>query len=636
MAVRFAFDLIDKMSAPANRITGAIDKLSKALAKADATTATTRTEKALARLRGTLDKAGMGVRIAFGDKAADMLQRFTQGELNASDKAEIVRKGLGMISGAAGTAATALGSLGAAALGLGIAGGKLLLDAQRFRDTTLEALKFSLGSSKAGQEAYGEILRISNVLGASSAEAASNFRELTAAGFGDRESKILLQLADDLKAANGGQAVALSSLAEPLQALKRNELLTADSFKGLEAAGMGKDRLYKVLAQQLKVAVKDPNDTNAIKRDVDRALATQRLRGQKAIDFWAKVNMAALDVEKLGQKGKAFRASTVTGSLDLVKNKWEALLASVNTSSAGQALVSALQRVAGALDPTTESGKQLLATIDRIVDAGARAFEALKPLGEGFGQGFSQALSDVGEALDLFGKGSGSSKDFASALKSIGVAFGEVVVGAGVVIGGVTWLVATIVEAIATLPENFRFVGREMMRGLGEGLDSAKDWLVSKLEGLAALLPESVRKLLQIRSPSRVMMQIGAHTAEGLAAGIEGGERQVERSAESLAVSAVRGGAQPTGQGGGQRPTLVLPPGMIQITVTGGADLDEIKRQVQEGLLLALREMGFELGVTTLWASLSSSRAPAPSSIRRVSARIGTRPSSTAPRCPAW
>lgn len=633
MSVRFAFDLIDRMSGPANKINGTLDRMSKALAKADSATAMTKGEKALGRLKTTLEKANFGVRVAFGDKAADTLDRFTKGELKVADKAEIARKGLSMVSGAATVAAGALVAAGAAAGGFAVAGGKLLLDAQRFKETTGAALAFALGSSKAGQEALGEILRISNVLGASSAEAAANFRELTSAGFGDRESKILLQLADDLKAANGGQAVALASIAEPLQALKRNEQLTADSFKGLEAAGMGKDQVYKTLAKQLGVAVQDPNDSNKIKRDVDKALASQKLRGQKAVDFWSKVNLAALDEKAFGEKAQGFRKSTVTGSIDLIKNKWEALLNAVNTSAAGQVLVDTLQKIAAAIDPGTESGKLLLGTIDRMANAAAGFIATIKPLGEGFGEGFGKALGDVNEFLGLLGKGEGSTQSFASGLRSIGSAAGELVVGAGLVVGAVGWLVGTIIEAVVTLPDNFRYVGKAMIEGLGEGIDSAKAWLVGKLEALAALLPESVRKLLQIRSPSRVMMQIGEHTAEGLAQGVERGAPRVEESAREMTAGVTRQGAQASG--GGQRPSLVLPAGLIQVVVNTPADVEDLNRRVKEGLISALREMGFELGVTTLWASPSFSPTAARSTSTRGCNPTGTSPSSTATRCPA-
>lgn len=602
MAVRFAFELLDKISGPASRIDRQLAKVETGLQK---------NAQAMAALEGKTDRASI--------KTFKSLEK--QNALYNKQKVELLKGNVAVATKIAGEEklatkmekggqkakeqGSALSSLAAFATKAWVAmqalsvvsdGVRLVAGMRQFKEQTQEALKFSLGSSKASQEAFGEILRISNVLGASSAESAANFRELTAAGFGDRESKILLQLADDLKAANGGQAVALSSIAEPLQALKRNELLTADSFKGLKDAGMGR-RLYEVLAQQLKVAVKDPNDTNAIKRDVDRALAAQQLRGQKAVDFWAKVNMAALDVEKLGQKGQGFRASTVTGSLDLVKNKFESLLAAVNDGDAGKALVANLQRLAGVLDPTSAGGKRLLAILDGIAASATSVLETLAPLSEGLGQGFGEAYDTVAEVLALFDDGKGKGQGFGDALRTIGVALGYVVVGVGAAIGGLAWLVGFLGRIGAAILGAAGAIGVALIEGIVGGLDSAKAKLVERLEVLAQLLPDSVRKLLGIKSPSRVFMQIGAHTAEGLAQGIEGGEPRVEQSAEALATSAVRGGAQPTGQGGGGRPVVTLPAGLVQVTINGAGDLEEIERRVQEGILRAFREMGFELGV---------------------------------------
>ncbi len=571
MAVRFAFDLIDRMSAPANKIAGALDKLSKGLAKADASTAMAKSEKALDKL--------------------------SKVEVKAADKAEIVRKGLGLVGGAATAAAGALVAAGAAALGFAAAGSKLLLGAMQFRETTQAALRFSLGSAKAGQEAFGEILRISNVLGASSAEAAGNFRELTAAGFGDRESKILIQLADDLKAANGGQAVAIASLAEPLQALKRNEQLTADSFKGLEAAGMGKDQLYKTLAAELKVAIKDPNDSNAIKRDVERAMATQKLRGQKAVDFWSKVNMRALDVKAFGEKGKEFRDTSVTGSIDKVKNKWESLLAAVNTGDAGKVLVDALQKVANVLDPTSEDGKELVATFDKLVAKGTEAYNAIEPIGSGLVAGFKEAKATVMEVTDAFGGLGGSSGISAESLKTLGKALGYIVVGIGLVIGGVVWLEVQLATFAVKVFKSAANLGSKVIEGIVEGIQAGKRLLTGAIETIAAMIPGVAGKKLEVRSPSRVMMKLGAHTAEGFAQGVERGAPRVEASADALVAPVVRSGAGVAPQGG-SRGTVIFQAGAVVISLPPGAPAspEEILRLVEEGIIQALRRAGLELG----------------------------------------
>ena len=79
--------------------------------------------------------------------------------------------------------------------------------------------------------------------------------------------------------------------------------------------------------------------------------------------------------------------------------------------------------------------------------------------------------------------------------------------------------------------------------------------LISTVEGLAAQLPVSVRRVLGIHSPSRVMMQIGAHTVAGMEEGILGGQGDVER-AMSMIVSP-RAGRDGGGTGRGAAPISV-------------------------------------------------------------------------------
>lgn len=632
MSVRFAFDIIDRMSGPANKINGTLDRMSKALAKADSATAMTKGEKALGRLKTTLEKANFGVRVAFGDKAADTLDRFTKGELKVADKAEIARKGLSMVSGAATVAAGALVAAGAAAGGFAVAGGKLLLDAQKFKEDTAFALQFALGSSEAAAEAMGEVQRVARVLGTNTEGAMAKFRELNSKGFDSKESEILLQFAADLKAMNNGQEVAIDKIADPIKALKKGESLNVGSFAALQDASMSRAKLNDSLAKSLKVNVAGLNEDQATAK-INAALA-QIPRGQKALDAMFQLAMDAMNEKALGQKAKEYQDSTITGSIDKIKNRWDDLLKSVNSTEAGKSLVKNLQGIAEFLNPTKESGRQIVAILDRMASGASSFITTIKPLGQGFGEGFSKAVGEVGMFLDILGKGQGSTQAFASGLKTIGVAAAEFIVGAALVVGAVGWLVGTIIEAVVTLPDNFRYIGRWMIEGLGEGIDSAKAWLVGKLEALAALLPESVRKLLQIRSPSRVMMRLGEHTAEGLAEGVERGAPRVEESAREMTSAVTRQGAQASGGGGGQR-TAIFQEGAVQIVVPAtGASPEEMLRLVKEALAQALREIGFETGAATLWAYLSFSPTAAPRTSTRASSPTGTSPFSTATRSP--
>lgn len=599
--LKFAFELIDRASGPANRIAAGLDKISKGLAKADEASPK-KLEKNLARLRGTLDKAGFGVRVAFGDKAADMLDRFTKGELKAADKAEIVRagmgaagKGLGLVAGAAMATTTALLAVGAAAVGAGAAGARMLLDAQKFKETTSYALKFTLGSSKAAADTLGDINRIANLMGTSAQEAAGKFRELNAAGFSDRESKILLQFAADLKAVNGGQEVAIAAISEPLAALKRNEVLTADSFKALEAAGMSRATVYKTLAGQLGVKIKDPLDTNKIQRDVDRALAQRQLRGQKAVDFWGKVTLAGMGEGKLGEKAKEFQDSTITGALDKVKNKWDALVASVASGPLAERALAVINRIASALDPATESGQGIVTIFNRIIAAAGKVWDVIAPLaeafGEGFGEGFASAMDDVLFVFNQLMASGSNSQAFAQGLRVIGSALGELVVGVVTLVGTLAWLSGAFIEAVVTLPGKMRAAAGQAIDGFIEGLKAKLPNLKGVVTALANALPDGLRDALKIESPSKVMMQLGAYSGEGFAIGVERSAPEVQSAAQGgLVTPVVRAtvAAPKAARSGGSI-------GSITINVSG-SNAAESAAAIREELQRLLAEVGLEVG----------------------------------------
>lgn len=609
--IKFAFELLDRMSGPAVKIAMQLGKVDKALAANAASTAalegktdkaSVKTLKSLERQAAALNKqkekllTGQAA-VASKTAAEAQLASKTNNATSSMTKQESAMKRIGA---AASLTATALLAAGAAAVGLGAAGSQMLLDAQRYKDTTGFALKFALGTGQAASDAMADVQRIANLLGVSTEQTMASFRELESGGFNARESKILMQMVADLKAVSGGRDVAISALSEPLQALKRNEVLTVASFKGLEAAGMSQNKVYSVLAQNLGVAIADPTDTNKIKRDVDRALAQRMLRGQKAVDFWSKVNLSALGEQQLGEKAKEFQDTTVTGALDKVKNRWDALVKSVNSGPLGERLVGILNQVADALNPDG-AGKGIVDTLNRMVGLAARAYDAAKPLvsafTSGFGEGFSKALDDLMEFVGLLNVGGPSSVSFGSALKWIGTALGELAVGTIAVIGGVGWMVSTIIEAVATLPANARAIGTQVINGLIDGFESVKGRLSSAVAGIKDTVVGTLRSLLQIRSPSRVMAELGAYTAEGFAVG-------VEREAPAVGGAASRALAGPVMQAsvkpsGGARGSVTIASGAIQIDARGeGLDEERLAALVEERLRALLTGTHLELAGT--------------------------------------
>jgi len=86
--------------------------------------------------------------------------------------------------------------------------------------------------------------------------------------------------------------------------------------------------------------------------------------------------------------------------------------------------------------------------------------------------------------------------------------------------------------------------------GLNRGLADKRSLILSTAKNIANSVVGTLRSVLKIASPSKVMRQIGEYTAQGLAIGIETSVPDVERSAQALARSITDRRYAPSGTGG--------------------------------------------------------------------------------------
>jgi phage-related protein len=84
-------------------------------------------------------------------------------------------------------------------------------------------------------------------------------------------------------------------------------------------------------------------------------------------------------------------------------------------------------------------------------------------------------------------------------------------------------------------------IGKDMISGLVKGIGSMAGAVADKVRGIANAIPSGVKKLLGIHSPSRVMMELGGFTAEGMALGIGKGLSNIQNAAGAMARAAVPG-----------------------------------------------------------------------------------------------
>lgn len=78
-------------------------------------------------------------------------------------------------------------------------------------------------------------------------------------------------------------------------------------------------------------------------------------------------------------------------------------------------------------------------------------------------------------------------------------------------------------------------VGVNLVKGLWQGIGSAKDWVLSKVKGFGSDILNGIKSIFQIHSPSKATEDDGKMLAMGLAEGIKKNKKYAKKSAEEMA-----------------------------------------------------------------------------------------------------
>jgi len=80
-----------------------------------------------------------------------------------------------------------------------------------------------------------------------------------------------------------------------------------------------------------------------------------------------------------------------------------------------------------------------------------------------------------------------------------------------------------------------RNAGRNAMIGLQNGMNSRRGSVMSTARGIANSVSSTIRSALKVKSPSRVMMEIGNFIVDGLSLGISENAKKAMKSSSKLA-----------------------------------------------------------------------------------------------------
>src|SRR5690625_5033494 len=86
---------------------------------------------------------------------------------------------------------------------------------------------------------------------------------------------------------------------------------------------------------------------------------------------------------------------------------------------------------------------------------------------------------------------------------------------------------------------SYRNLGIDAVTGLQKGLDAGRNRVLSTARNIANSVTNTIKSALRIQSPSRVLMEIGKWTSQGLADGIEDYAYLVDKASDMLAESAI-------------------------------------------------------------------------------------------------
>lgn len=96
-------------------------------------------------------------------------------------------------------------------------------------------------------------------------------------------------------------------------------------------------------------------------------------------------------------------------------------------------------------------------------------------------------------------------------------------------------LVSYIVDTIATLPGSLLQIGKDLVRGLWDGIAAMADWLIGKVSNFVDNIVSGFQDLFRIGSPSKLMRdEVGKDVAAGVGVGIEQNANAADPAIETM------------------------------------------------------------------------------------------------------
>lgn len=458
--------------------------------------------------------------------------------------------------------------------------------------------------------------------------------QTSAAGFTGARNWEVVQAAGDVGALNPNDEGASSRFLLGLGQLRNaSSVRTQDLRQTAQAANLGENDILRAIARESGQTQRQGESDASYNSRIQKMQREGRFTGEQGVQgvlaaLRERTNMGAGDYAR--QQG-----STLKGTLSNLQSavfSFVTGIEDIENLPGIRALKKTLNGFVTTLTGTSATSERLRLTFAALVDDAAQFFGSV-----GGKNGFESTINDaldvftemrpvVSDVTRAFGLSfwapvsrelrlvfaqfrGGDIREAALHAGQLGQSMGEVLAmgidityamgGLGNVIVRVTGNVLALTDMLIENPEMIRDVwddlpgafediGRQIPLGMREGLAMERQGMLDDLRAFNADIAASTRADLQIHSPSRLFEYFGAMIPAGMAQGIDGGARDVERAMGGMVAPQGLPGFGPgsfAGLGGGG-----ITIGEVHIHASGsnGGDLasefiDELERRAAMG-----------------------------------------------------
>lgn len=527
-----------------------------------------------------------------GGAISDLTKKFT-GIGGITDALDVALPGLGEALTAIG--GVALG-VGAAVAGLLAAGAAFALSAQNFKDDALNSLTAVTGTAEAAAKTYDQLQRISDSVSLSQAKVNEIGTQLLLNGVKQgAQLEATVRSVADLTAVAGDAAA--SKLTSIINKAAQTGKFTIDPKK-LIGTGVNVGDLYAEIAartgkgvKQVEAEIKKGTIAADVGIDALNAVVNKKLGGAAA------KQLLDLDVQFSKFKDnlrRLFENVNVEGFLSAMH---EVLAIFDGTSESGKALKWLLTTV---FDAVFKAASKVLPYVRygllQLVIGALKVYIALKP-----------AIAAIKKMFDGADGGDVTKKtiDFiVASLESTAIMIGYVIAATigwyniVIKVGGALGEALSAViswgkEVIATIEGLFsagETIASDFIDGLVQGITGGVGRVVSSVKDLGSSAMGAIKGVLGIASPSKEMAKLGGHTAAGFAQGVSAGAGDAQGAMSDMVTPpspAAGPGPFSSGKGGGVY--------NIEINLSGGASQKDADL-VAAALAQVLEQLGLEQG----------------------------------------